>query len=87
MAMVDCQQPREEFPQKSFIYILEYHNDVSIFSKTSCPMLKVMTYTFKTSKSCPENQKKIWGGLALGQIGKLAGATKETQVGLKQIIG
>jgi len=26
------------------------------------------------------NQKKIWGGLALGQIGKLAGATREAQV-------
>lgn len=43
---------------------------------------KEIAYTLKTSENCPENQKKIWGGLALGQIGKLAGATREAQVGL-----
>ncbi|KAK0126361.1 hypothetical protein ONS95_007967 [Cadophora gregata] len=34
-------------------------------------------YLYSMSPSCPEVQKKIWGGLALGQIGKLATATKQ----------
>ncbi|PVH88261.1 hypothetical protein DL98DRAFT_508974 [Cadophora sp. DSE1049] len=34
-------------------------------------------YLFSMSPKCPEMQKKIWGGLALGQIGKLAAATKQ----------
>lgn len=38
----------------------------------------------ETSKDCPENQKKIWGGLALGQIKKLAVATKDAQVRLQK---
>lgn len=32
------------------------------------------------SPKCPEMQKKIWGGLALGQIGKLGAATKQAAV-------
>ncbi|KAE9381361.1 hypothetical protein N431DRAFT_424923 [Stipitochalara longipes BDJ] len=38
-----------------------------------------MMFLYSTSENCPDNQKKIWGGLALGQIGKLAGATREVQ--------
>ncbi|KAH7364272.1 N-acetyltransferase B complex non catalytic subunit-domain-containing protein [Rhexocercosporidium sp. MPI-PUGE-AT-0058] len=34
-------------------------------------------FLFSMSPNCPEIQKKIWGGLALGQIGKLATATKQ----------
>ncbi|CZS94560.1 uncharacterized protein RAG0_04512 [Rhynchosporium agropyri] len=34
-------------------------------------------FLFSMSPNCPEIQKKIWGGLALGQIGKLAIATKQ----------
>ncbi|KAH6709317.1 N-acetyltransferase B complex non catalytic subunit-domain-containing protein [Leptodontidium sp. MPI-SDFR-AT-0119] len=34
-------------------------------------------FLFSMSPKCPEMQKKIWGGLALGQIGKLATATKQ----------
>ncbi|KUJ22389.1 uncharacterized protein LY89DRAFT_636366 [Mollisia scopiformis] len=34
-------------------------------------------FMFSISPQCPENQRKIWGGLALGQIGKLAAATRQ----------
>ncbi|KAL2064750.1 hypothetical protein VTL71DRAFT_3888 [Oculimacula yallundae] len=34
-------------------------------------------FLFSLSPKCPEMQKKIWGGLALGTIGKLAIATKQ----------
>ncbi|PBP18509.1 cytoskeleton organization protein (Dec1) [Diplocarpon rosae] len=34
-------------------------------------------FLFSIQPKCPEMQKKIWGGLALGQMGKLANATKQ----------
>ncbi|KAK2626510.1 hypothetical protein QTJ16_003685 [Diplocarpon rosae] len=34
-------------------------------------------FLFSIQPKCPEIQKKIWGGLALGQMGKLANATKQ----------
>ncbi|KAE8452103.1 hypothetical protein EG329_001570 [Mollisiaceae sp. DMI_Dod_QoI] len=34
-------------------------------------------FLFATSQQCPENQKRIWGGLASGQISKLAAATRQ----------
>ncbi|KAF8863346.1 hypothetical protein BDZ45DRAFT_583867 [Acephala macrosclerotiorum] len=34
-------------------------------------------FLFATSPQCPEAQKRIWGGLSSGQIGKLAAATRE----------
>src|SRR6187402_2660641 len=37
------------------------------------------------SPNYPEVQKRIWGGLALGQIGKLASATRQASVSLVPI--
>ncbi|CAL3964286.1 unnamed protein product [Diplocarpon coronariae] len=46
-------------------------------------------FLFSIQPNCPETQKKIWGGLALGQMGKLANATKQAmdqkQVSIRSI--
>lgn len=36
-------------------------------------------FLYSSSRSCPEAQKKIWGGLALGQITKLATTTRQSE--------
>ncbi|CZR50694.1 uncharacterized protein PAC_00568 [Phialocephala subalpina] len=41
-------------------------------------------FLFASSPQCPESQKRIWGGLSSGQIGKLAAATREA-TDLKQL--